>query len=240
MPVSGKRQDEVRKMTNAVGFEQRTRELFFSLIGRHLSGLYHFVRHELAYLQSTGDLTPGELAPEDVVDAVVVRAYREFTQNPPPPKIRSWLIRLARQHLGAEVARRKAESGSTVHIEQDIPETPPREYVSTLGDERLDFYEPDEDLKLEDVIPDLDVPTPEQESETKELRRCVEAALGGMPRAWRRALLLRHVNGLTGSALASAVERPKPETDRMLENARDYLRQRLMESGCRFTGTDSR
>jgi hypothetical protein len=25
--------------------------------------------------------------------------------------------------------------------------------VRTLGDDRLDFYEPDEDLKLEDVLP---------------------------------------------------------------------------------------
>jgi len=47
--------------------------------------------------------------------------------------------------------------------------------VSTLGDEILDFYQPDELLTLEDVIPDLEVSTPEQA--TEELRRCVRTAL---------------------------------------------------------------
>ena len=50
------------------------------------------------------------------------------------------------------------------HIGDDVPETPPAEAVSTLGDEILDFYEPDEDLKLEDIIPDFDAPSPEEEA----------------------------------------------------------------------------
>ena len=65
----------------------------------------------------------------------------------------SWLILLAIEHLNAEVKRRRAARARTVSIEQDVPETPPTEEVSTLGDEILDFYEPDEDLKLEDLVP---------------------------------------------------------------------------------------
>jgi actin-like ATPase involved in cell morphogenesis len=74
----------------------------------------------------------------------------------------------------------------TVSIEEDIPETPPTQEVSTLGDEILDFYQPDEDLKVEDIVPDLEVPTPEQVMETKELQTCVREALLELPRQWRR------------------------------------------------------
>ena len=97
-----------------------------------------------------------------------------------------------------------------------------------------------QDLKLEDIVPDLTVPTPEQETEAAELRRCVDEALAELPSAWRRAVLLRHVNGLAGAALARAVGRPEAETDRMLDHARAYLRQRLVESGCAFQGADGR
>jgi hypothetical protein len=40
------------------------------------------------------------------------------------------------------------------------------------------------------------------------------------------------VAGLSAPALARAVRRPEAEIERVLENARAYLRQRLVESGC--------
>ena len=219
---------------------ESNRQQFFSLMGRHLSGLYHVVRHELAYREAVGDLLPGEVAVEDVVDAVLLSAYREFVKESPARRLGSWLIERARQYLAAEVKRSRSERKRTLHIEEDVPETPPQQFVSTLGDEILDFHEPDEDLKLEDIVPDLKVPTPEQETEAAELRRCLDEALAGLPGTWRRAVLLRHVNGLAGTALARAVGRPEAETDRMLDHARAYLRQRLVESGCAFQGADGR
>ena len=68
---------------NATPFEQQNRETFFSQIRRQLKGLYRFVRHQLAYFESVGDLLPGELTAEDVVDAVLLQAYRDFVKSPP-------------------------------------------------------------------------------------------------------------------------------------------------------------
>jgi RNA polymerase sigma factor (sigma-70 family) len=210
-------------------------------MSRYLSNVYHVVRHEIRYFEAVGDLRPGELAPEEVVDAILPRAYQEFLQDPTGRKIKSRLIELAREHLRAQVQELKSWRARTpVHTEQDVPETPPQERVSTLGDEILDFYEPDEDLKMEDVIPDLDVATPEEEAERRELQSCVDAAMAGMPRAWRHALRRRHVEGLTGSELAKAMGRPEVETRRIIAHAQEFLRQRLMESGCVRGGRDSR
>jgi RNA polymerase sigma factor (sigma-70 family) len=219
----------------------RSRAMFFSVVGRYLDNLQHFVRHQLAYAQAVGDLRPGELDTEDVVDAILLRAYREFVKTPPAAPLRRWLFGLAREQVATEIQRQKAWRERTpLRTEHDVPETPPEEAVSTLGDEILDFYEPDEDLKLEDIIPDLDAQSPEEEAARSELRQCVDVALAGLPREWRRALLLRYTEGLTGAALATALHRTPAETERILDNARAVLRQHLVESDCRLKESETR
>lgn len=228
---------------NPTPFEQYRRESFFAQVKRQMKGLYRFVRHQLAYYESVGDLIPGEVAPEDVVDTVLLLAYREFVKEPREREIGPWLNELATKHLESAVNRSKAARSRVVHLEEDIPETPPAEAVSTLGEEVLDFYQPDEDLKLGDIFPDVDMATPEEFVAAKEeLLRCVNTALAGMPRQWRRALRLRHAKGLTEAELAEVLDKAEPEIERILEYARQHLRQRLVESGCTFIskGTESR
>jgi RNA polymerase sigma factor (sigma-70 family) len=215
--------------------EQNNREVFFKSAIRQLDRLYEFVRHQLAYLESVGDLMPGELSAEDVADAAMLRASREFAKQPAEREVGSWLIDLAQQQLEREVKKLKAERNRTVHIEKPIPETPPAEEVVTLGDEILDFYEPDQALKLEDVFPDVDVSSPEDfVAAEEELLQCINAALAAMPKEWSRALHLHHSGGLTLKELGEVLQKNEPEIERILEYARLHLRQSLIESGCTF------
>jgi DNA-directed RNA polymerase specialized sigma24 family protein len=71
-------------------------------------------------------------------------------------------------------------------------------------------------------------------------QECVKAALAGMPTEWRRALLLCHVEGLSAAELARTIGRAEQEIERVLEHAREYLRQKLIESGCSVKGSDRR
>jgi len=72
--------------------KQQNRELFLSSARQHLNRLYEFVRHQLAYFQSAGDLLPGELTSEEVVDAVLLRACQEFVKGSAEREVGSWLI----------------------------------------------------------------------------------------------------------------------------------------------------
>ncbi len=207
---------------------------FFLHLRRHLRALYRFVRHELNYRENAGDLVPGELTAEDVVDAVVLRAYGAYVGNPKRRRSPAWLIRLASDHIESEAARLQALREDMKHLEEDIPETPPEEEVTTLGEEILYFYQPDEDLKLEDVVPDLEAASPEDRVEARELRGAVAVALEEMPATWRRALLLRHAEGLRPSELAEALGLSSSEVERILEQARARVRQRVAEAGYRF------
>jgi len=210
--------------------------MFFARIAPHLEQLSDFVRHQIAYLEAIGDLPAGELAPDDVIDEVLVRAYRDFDGDVDEATLRAKLGTLVREVLAAAVKSSRAWRRRTpARLETDIPDTPPREWVTTLGEERLDYWEPDGDLKLEDLVPDLEMPSPEDEAARRELRECVRSALAGLPRAWRRALLLRHLDGLAGPRLARALGTSPSEIRRVLDHAQEYVRQRLAESGCRFS-----
>jgi RNA polymerase sigma factor (sigma-70 family) len=226
------RREELRRQkAEAVPAEERERELFSTLAERHLKNLYNFVRREIAYCLATGDLPPGEITVEDVVDDTLPQAYREFVKDPTRREIRNWLIGLAAEKVEAEVRRLKAERARGVHIEEDIPETPPTEYVSTLGDEIMDFYQPDEDQRLEDIIPDMKAPTPEQILESRELQRYINRTLASLPRVWRKAFALHYVEGAPVAEIARMIGGAESEVELHLEYAREYLRQRLREAG---------
>jgi RNA polymerase sigma factor (sigma-70 family) len=197
----------------------------------------------LATLQALRDrLTmSGDLNVEDVVDGMMLRAYHEFVKQPAELEVASWLIELAKKQIEREVKRLKAERNRTVHIEKRVPETPPAEEVVTLGEEILDFYEPDQALKLEDVFPEADVSSPEDfVAAEEELVKCINAALAAMSKEWSRALHLRHAGGLTLKDLGEVLEKNEPEVERILEYARQHLRQSLIESGCTFILKGSR
>ena len=202
---------------------------------KHLKKLYDFVRREIAYYEATGDLRPGELTVDDVVDATVLSAYdQSLNKRPTSEDIDSWLIKLAAKHIESEIERLTVERERIVHIEEGIPEPPPTEAVSTLGDEVLDFFQPDEDLKIEDMIPDLEVPLPEEVAEHRELQRHVTRALALLPRAWRTAFVLYHVEGRSFAEIAKAASITEDEAKRYLQYASEYLRQIFLESGLKF------
>jgi ribosome-associated translation inhibitor RaiA/DNA-directed RNA polymerase specialized sigma24 family protein len=159
------------------------REWFFALVNPHLEKLNDVVRYVLAMMEARGDLPAGALDPEDIVGTVLLRAYDAFSKDPAQGDIRSRLIRFALKAIEAEVRRGKNERDQGVPVEHGVPETPPQEEVTRLGEDVLYFYQPDEVLKVEDVIPDLETPSPEQEVEQKELRGCVRRALRAMPKS---------------------------------------------------------
>ena len=138
----------------------------------------------------------------DVVDEVLARAAGQAARDGAKRNVRAWLIELALDQVKAAVRRSRSERARRISIEADVPETPPTQQVSTLGDEILDFYEPDEDWKVEDVIRDRDVPTPEQVLERRGLQQYIGRTLAQLPRAWRLAFTLRYLESLPLSEIA--------------------------------------
>lgn len=206
-------------------------ERFAALVRHQLKPLFNFVRREIAYREAIGDLAYGEVAVGDVVDEVLVRAVEQAARDGAKGNVRAWLIKLALDQVKAAVRRSRSERARRISIEADVPETPPTQQVSTLGDEILDFDEPDEDWKVADVIRDRDVPTPEQVLESRELQQYIGRTLAQLPRAWRLAFTLRFLESLPLSEIAHITERPTSDVRADLKHARAFLRERLLEAG---------
>jgi len=228
------RRREIERRKTGMGPSERVEDpqWYFPVVEPHMSALRNVAARVLRYVEARGDLPQNALELDDVVDAALARAYDEFAKEQVPENIRSRLIGFALDEIKAAVKHFKTERERTVHIEEDIPETSPTEEVSTLGDEILDFYQPDEDLKMEDVVPDIEVPTPEEIAETEELRRCVRDTISELPRDERRALTLRYIVGLRGNELANSLRKPEEEVRRLLDGAQTHLRQKLVAAGC--------
>lgn len=211
--------------------EDREQALGRDIILGYLHTLYNFTRRELASHLAAGDLMPGELTIEDVIDAVVLRAAQEFSQRPSSLSLDRWLMKLTLEHLERELKRLEQERAETVHLEEDVPETPPTEAVTAVEDEIYEFYQPDEDLRLEDLVPAPFVPTPEQILESRDLQRYVNQTLAKLPRPARLAFVLHDVEGLSISEVAEVTGQQDTEVARNLDYAREFLRQKIVESG---------
>ena len=118
-----------------------------------------------------------------------------------------------------------------VHLEEDIPETPPEEEVVTLGEETLDFYQPDEDLRMEDVVADPTAETPEQVAESHEaVQQFVNQILTELPRAWRDAFVLTRVQGFSTAEIAEIFAQPEKKVKQNLQQAENALKKKLIDS----------
>jgi hypothetical protein len=65
------------------------------------------VRRQIAAYETAGELMPRELSPEDVIDEVVLRAYREFVREPEWRRTATWLERLRGARVSPTVDTRQ-------------------------------------------------------------------------------------------------------------------------------------
>jgi RNA polymerase sigma factor (sigma-70 family) len=211
--------------------DDQQRDQFFKDIEPHLASFNQFVREEVEYNLATGDLKSDELTPEDVVDSVLLNAFEEYKKSPPKYPLDRWLVTQALQYMRNEIRKLRQYREDFVHLEEDIPETPPEEEVVTLGEETLDFYQPDEDLQMEDIIADPLAETPEQAAETREaVQQFVTQDLTELPRGWRDAFVLTRVQGFSTAEIAEIFAQPEKKVKRNLQQAEDALKKKLIDS----------
>ena len=206
----------------------------FDPLEPHLPALSRFVEREIRWLEAAGDLIPGELNPRDVVDLAVARAMEGLARKPglaSRPDLRSTLLGLAARALRGEVDRLRSERRRAVPVEAELPEVPPEEEVSTLGSEILEFYQPDEELHAESVLPAAGIPTPESAEEARELQRCLLDALAALPASWRQVLVLSRLEGLSEEQVSEATGQDPQRIAWELERARDFLHARMRSAG---------
>lgn len=196
---------------------------WFDEIKPVLDDLYDFAVREITYLQADDELRPDDLMPDELVDSVVVSSYEKQTEKPGNMDTSAWLHQIAINILDDEIAqsheRRKNISTETVIPDDDIDTN------------LFEFYQPDEVLKLEDLI---ESPEELPEAEASQLlveQREAQSALSHLPHTWRRAALLRYASGFQVDQIAAIMRVEKAVIEDLLDTATRFLAERVDRSG---------
>lgn len=199
-------------------------------IDRHLTDLYNFVRREIANRQARGEILSGEMSAEKIVDEAATKSIKQFDSRPVGMKFGSWLRQLALDAVQRRCEEIKFERESLMRLEDDgWVATSAAEAI--IEDEIFDYFQPDNMLRLEDLVADKRVPTPEEVLLQRELQQYVNQTLAKLPRRWREAFVLYSVEGLSLEETARVMRAPIETARRNVEMAREFLRECLVEAG---------
>jgi RNA polymerase sigma factor (sigma-70 family) len=207
----------------AVAPQIATSEDVRSYLNANLRRLRMFIEREIYFRENSGDVGPGAVNVEEVLDEVVARALDEQMEKPDRIGLEAWLYRLAIRSL--DDFGRSATSNEEINI-QGSSSRQGRD--DTDGDEaRLQFYQPDESITAENGIADRRASTPEQLAYSDEMISLVQFALRRAKRPDREAFILFAIEGFSIKEIATIIDRPPEHVRQSIHNAREALRQGL-------------
>ena len=210
--------------------EADRRQLFFDLIEDHLDTVYDTVRRELTYLECSGSVPAGYLSVGDIVDATILNGLNRFERRPTEFSVRDWLTQLAFETVEAEAqAARRAVPEDAASI-YEAPQAPGGELTES-DEEMFEFYQPDDVLLLEELVADEGGDDPEAAVAKRQEALALHRAIAGLPALWRRVLFLVDLNETPLETASSVLGIPEDDVTRIVQSARDYLRDKLRDSG---------
>jgi DNA-directed RNA polymerase specialized sigma24 family protein/ribosome-associated translation inhibitor RaiA len=210
--------------------EAERRALYFGLIENHLDTVYDAVRRELTYLECSGSVPAGYLSVRDIVDATILKGLYRFERRPTEFSVQDWLTQLAFETIEAEAAAaRRAVPEDAAPIDA-APEAPAGEPTES-DEEMFEFYQPDDVLLLEELIADDGGDDPETAVAKRQDALFLHRAIAGLPALWRRVLFLVDLNDTPLEKASSVLGIAEDDVTRIVQSARDYLRDKLHESG---------
>jgi RNA polymerase sigma factor (sigma-70 family) len=191
-----------------------------SYVNAHIGRLERFVERELYFRESSGEMNPGIVTKDEVVDEVVVRALGGLAEAPQSLNLEPWLYRLARQSMNDLVSR--TDQG-TPNVVLQRPATLPD---GAADDEAgLQFHQPDESIAASDTIADRATETPEDIAYTDELISLIQSALGDAGAGDREIFILHALEGFSVVEIAEITERDPDQVQLSIAKVRKKLRR---------------
>ncbi len=212
-------------------------------IEKLLPRLEKAVRRELAYLRAEGDLPPDYPSVQDVVDEVVVAVKSDWSEGADADAVYLKLLKAMHEVLDREV-RNSRVFGEMESLEE-APEPDAEDQAEAMVQEEFnEFWQPDELLKLEDVVEDEEIPEPEEVAEEMEAEAEPQAEVAltvmrNLPIQWRRALMLQEFDRLVADQLAEIFGEEASTIASWLDAANRFLEARMREAGFDLEGGSS-
>jgi RNA polymerase sigma factor (sigma-70 family) len=194
-----------------------------SYLTANLPRLERFVARELRFRESNGELSPGLVSREEVIDEVVMAAL-SVDSRPANISLEKWMYRLC-IHAIKLLASGNSIDLSNLPLEQSMG-TP---NVTGSDEGFLQFHQPGETIHREDLIAST-AANPEEIAASDELIEQLERALHGTKPDEREAFVLYAIEGFTISEIAEITLRPANVVSANIVAARNHLMKKLPPS----------
>ncbi len=189
-------------------------------INSNLDKLENYVRRELYFHVAQRNLSPGLIEVAALVDEIFLEVSARAAEQPHDLSLEQWMFQLARQKLRERLNKLRA------HQEDSSVEE-----ISTVehgwDDETLNFFQPDESLRLEDLLVDESSINPEELMEGEEAEQLVHQLVAQLADSIRESFVLFAIEGFGADEVAMITGKPSLQVLQDVEDARRALRTGL-------------
>jgi DNA-directed RNA polymerase specialized sigma24 family protein len=92
------------------------------------------------------------------------------------------------------------------------------------------WYQPDEDLRVEDIVADPHTLSPEEIAARQTLQDDIDQAVAYLPKPWRDVFVLHSIEDFTIEEVSLVTGRPLEEVQCDFQSACEFLRERLSKT----------
>jgi RNA polymerase sigma factor (sigma-70 family) len=190
-------------------------------VNANLQRLQRFVDRELRYRAASGQIREGQVTQGEVIDEVIVSALSHEEAKPDELSLESWFYRLALRAI-----RRLAEDNAdTATISLDAPAGV--QNVTGSDENVLQYHQPDDSLREENIIRDENARTPEEILASEEMVGELDLVLNGVSPHDREAFVLYTLEGFTVEEIARITDQRSDRIRKAIQHARERIMQRL-------------
>ena len=189
-------------------------------INNNLEKLQNYIRRELYSQVVQRNLSPGLIEVAAIVDEVFLEVSARAAEQPHDLSLEQWMFQLAHQKL------RERLNDLQAHQEDSSIEEPSA-VDSRWDDEILNFFQPDESLRLEDLLVDKSSTNPEELIEGEEAEQLIHQLVAQLSDSIRESFVLFAIEGFGADEVAMITGKPSSQILQDVENARRALRTGL-------------
>lgn len=193
---------------------------FERVLGDQLDKVENYLRREIYHQVLIGRVPAGHLEPHALVDEVFLRASSRASSRPNNVPVDQWIIQVARDTL-----RKRMDEVDSHREERHFEEAAEQE--DRWYDESLNFYQPDEVLKLADLLADSSTDSPEAMLEREDVENQMQKILASLPDEVRDSFVLFALEGFTSDEVAMITGRDPETVLEKVKEARRKLKREL-------------
>ncbi|HSR67070.1 MAG TPA: sigma-70 family RNA polymerase sigma factor [Acidobacteriota bacterium] len=188
-----------------------------------LEKIENYLRREIYHQVVLQNLPPGIVQPHALVDEVYLEVTANNATRPENLPPEQYMFQIARRLLSKKV-RELRRSADQPHVEEPGNQSP------QWDDEDLHFFQPDESLRLEDLLTDKKAATPEEYLAEEETEAILQKAIAALPGDIREAFVLYSLEEFNSHEVAMIMGKTREEVLEAVKEARESLRGELQMS----------